>query len=128
MLARLSDDTLGNEAALSPPVPLVYRGFHSWRALLVTPGNEIKTMKFLHACNFPVYVPAQEKLVRYRNGGRRLRHLPLIPGYAFAPDEVLDDPRRDVLLERAGIRGFLRMGTDVVRVSKADIERIRLIE
>lgn len=113
--------------ALLAPLP-AFEGAHSWRVLRVTPMREVRTAERLKIGNLLVYLPTYAKQIRQRGRMHCHRLYAAVIGMVFVPDEMLDVPRRDELFEFAGVHGFFRVGLDPVRLSRDDIELVRIME
>jgi len=123
MLAKID---WNNPPCEPQPVP-EYSGFPLWHALLVEPNRERWSAEALMRVNVHVYL-ALYQISYFRCGVRRTRQKPVIPGLLFVPTEYVDIPRRDEVFKWARVHGFMRSGNGPSRVTKADVERIRVME
>ena len=113
----------------TPLAPLpAFAGAQSWRVLRVTPMREVRTAERLKIGNLLAYLPTYSKKVRRRGSMHCHRLYAAVVGMLFIPDEMLDVPRRDELFEFAGVHGFFRVGLEPVRLSRDDIEKVRIME
>lgn len=113
----------------APAAPLpIFEGAQNWRVLRVTPMREVRTAERLKIGGMLVYLPTYSKQVRQRGKLHAPRLYAAVIGMLFLPDEMLDVPRRDELFEFAGVHGFFRVGSAAARLSKADIELVRIME
>lgn len=123
-MARLSDFV-----PIEPAPPLVaYEGSAVWYMLRVTPMTEIKAAERLKIGNLIVYVPTFSKQVRRRGRLHFHRLYAAISGMLFMPQEMLDTPNRRKLFDFARIADFVRVGAEVAKLTKADIEMVRTME
>ena len=123
-MARLKDFI-----PIEPAPPLVaYEGSATWYMLRVMPMSEVKAADRLKVGNLLVYLPTYSKQVRRRGRLHFHRLYAAISGMLFMPQEMLDVPHRRELFEFARIVDFVRVGADVAKLTKADIEMIRIME
>ncbi len=123
-MARLKDFM-----PIEPPPPIPnYQGALVWYMLRVAPMSEIAAAKRLKVGSMMVYVPTFSKMVRRR--GRLHFHRPYaaISGILFLPEEMLDVPRRRELFDFARVQDFVRVGGHAAKLTKQDIELIRIME
>lgn len=111
----------------APPIP-DYRGALVWYMLRVTPMTEIKAAERLQVGNVWAYVPTYSKMVRRRGRLHFHRLYAAITGMLFLPEEMLDVPDRRRLFDFARVIDFVRVGAAVAKLTKADIELVRLME
>ena len=110
-----------------PPVPN-YQGALVWYMLRVAPMSEIRAAERLKVGNVLVYLPTFSKMVRRRGRLHFHRLYAAITGMLFLPEEMLDVPNRRALFEFARIQDFVRVGANPARLTKQDIELVRIME
>lgn len=133
MLARIEDGLKHLVAPIAPfEVPEPQRkhgGFPLWRAFFVEPNREGKAANWLARMQVQAYLPQFSKRVRRARGRCIYRLHAVMPGMLFVPEEMLGIDRFDEILEWGHVRGAMRTAGNVpYRLTKADIERIRVIE
>lgn len=109
------------------PALVAYEGSPTWYLLRVMPMTEIKAADLLLIGGMHVYVPTYSKKVRRRGHAHFHRPYAAITGLLFMPQEMLAVPDRRRLFDFARVVDFVRVGADVAKLTKADIEMVRVM-
>lgn len=121
--------TLKDFMPIEPPAPVPnYEGASTWYMLRVAPMSEIRAAERLKVGSVFVYLPTFSKMVRRRGRMHFHRLYAAITGMLFLPDEMLDVPNRRALFDFARIQDFVRVGANPARLTKQDIELVRIME
>lgn len=94
--------------------------------LRMHPNYDLKAERMLKERGINAYVPKEKKTVKGVWNRRILRDVPIFAGILFIPDYDADLPRLKRIAD--GIGGFVRNGSEPIRISPGWMERIHRFE
>lgn len=97
-----------------------------WYILRLHPNFDLKAERQLRQRGVLVYVPKEKRTFRTGWNRRALREVPIFPGAMFVPDFEANLGWLKSIAD--GVGGFVRFGSDALKISAAWMERIRCFE
>jgi transcriptional antiterminator NusG len=97
-----------------------------WFLLRLHPNYDMKAERQLRDRGVVAYVPKEKRSIKVSRGKTVLRDAPIFAGGMFVPDFEADLMRLKSIA--SGIGGFVRHGTEPMKISLSNMERIRAFE
>jgi transcription antitermination factor NusG len=117
---------IGDFVGFVPQSPMQVPTPKAWYMLKLHPNYDLKAERQLTERGVSTYLPKEQMAKKIGWGKYDRRWVPLFPGSIFIPDFEADLPRLKMIAD--GIGGFVRSGSEPLRITLTWMERIKAFE